>query len=310
MGRQSVFVGERFQMESGLWIEVMRYETGKKIHIRFEQSGYECVVEGKQIRLRNIEDVYTKYPQPGQIFDMNLNGKLEVVEYISSDKVRVKFLATGFETTAEACQLKRGTVKDLLLPRVAGVGFTGVGPHVGYDEGHSASWAYLKWIGMLKRCYTPDNEVVAGIYGDVTVCSDWHNFQVFAEWAKAQVGYGNERWAIEKDLLIKGNKVYSPDACCFLPQELNNQLLKATKVRGKYPIGVSLNTPNGRFVAHLSGNDGVSSHLGMFDTAYDAFLCYKEAKEKRLKTLANKWRDQIDPRAYEALMNYTVEITD
>ena len=42
----------------------------------------------------------------------------------------------------------------------------------------------------------------------------------------------------------------------------------------------------------------------------EAFNAYKKAKENYLKELANKWKGKIDPRAYEALMNYEVEITD
>ena len=39
-------------------------------------------------------------------------------------------------------------------------------------------------------------------------------------------------------------------------------------------------------------------------------LSAKQAKESFIKEQANKWESQIDPRAYEALMNYEVEITD
>lgn len=310
MGRQTVFEGERFQMKSGLWIEITKYETGKKIHIRFEESGYKCVVEGKQIRLANIEDVFTKYPQRGQVFDMNLNGKLEIVEYIDAENVRVRFLQTGYETTVEACQLRRGTVKDLLLPRVAGVGFIGIGEHRAYNGKTTPEWAYLKWQNMLERCYDPYSEQTAHTYRGVTVTPEWFNYQNFASWAKGQKGYGNTKWAMEKDLLIRGNRFYHPEGCCFLPQELNNQMLKAEKARGEYPIGVNLNKPNGKFIAHVTQDGTTSTHIGIYDTVEEAFMAYKAAKEKRLKMLANKWRSQIDPRAYEALMNYTVEITD
>ena len=45
-------------------------------------------------------------------------------------------------------------------------------------------------------------------------------------------------------------------------------------------------------------------------TPEEAFLAYKKDKEAYIKDVANKWKDKIDPRAYEALMNYEVEITD
>ena len=50
--------------------------------------------------------------------------------------------------------------------------------------------------------------------------------------------------------------------------------------------------------------------LGYYNTEIEAFDAYKQAKENYLKQLAEKWKDQIDERAYNALMNYQVEITD
>lgn len=308
--KQSIFVGERFQNKMGKWFEVVEYISGKKIRVVFDESGFETVVEGKQIRLGNLEDVLTRYPQPGQRYEMNQNGILEIVEYRCAEEVVVRFLKTGFTTTCEFCQVRRGTVKDLMLPRVCGVGFIGCGPHSGYDQNHKVEWAYMKWQNMLERCYEPTTEQMRLCYEDVTVCTEWFNYQNFAEWAKVQPGYGNREWAMEKDLLVKGNRYYAPDKCCFLPAELNNQMLKTEKMRGLYPIGVCLHKSNGKFIAHCKQEGTTSTHVGIYYTIQEAFDAYKEAKESRLKHLAKKWKDQIDPRAYNALMNYNVEITD
>ena len=64
------------------------------------------------------------------------------------------------------------------------------------------------------------------------------------------------------------------------------------------------------FVAQINRNKGQQDYLGQFDNPNDAFLAYKKAKESYLKELADKWKERIDPRAYKALMNYKVEITD
>ena len=305
-----MFVGERFANKDGKWFQIAEYITGKKIKVIFDESGFEAIVEGKQIRLGNLEDKLTKYPQPGQRYETNLNGTLEILEYKNAEEVVVKFVETGFITTCEFCQVKRGTVKDLTLARVHGVGYIGDGPYSGYKSLGKANWAYLKWSGMLGRCYAPMNEREAETYRGVVVWEHWHNFQNFAEWATNQIGYGNEGWAMEKDLLVRGNKFYGPDVCCFLPIELNNQMLKAEKVRGEFPIGVSLHKSNGKFVAHCRQEGITSTHVGIYDTVDEAFYAYKEAKERRLKFLAEKWKSQIDPRAYEALINYEVLITD
>jgi hypothetical protein len=310
MGIQSIFVGERFQNRLGKWFSVIGYITGKKIVVKFDESGYECIVEGQEIRRKCIVDSIDKYPTIGDKHTMNQNGILEVLEYNNAENVVVRFLSTGFTTTVEACQIRRGTVKDLLLPRVCGVGYIGEGRYSAYNSRHEAHWSYLKWQNMLERCYAPTSEQTRECYEDVTVCDEWFNYQIFAEWAVNQIGYGNRGWAMEKDLLAKGNRHYSPDKCCFLPVELNNQMLKAEKVRGEYPIGVCINKPNGRFIAHCTKEGESSTHIGIYDTVIEAFEAYRQAKKDRLRFLAEKWKDKIDQRAYQALLNYDVSITD
>ena len=87
-------------------------------------------------------------------------------------------------------------------------------------------------------------------------------------------------------------------------------MVKCTASRGKYLIGVSWNKRDKVFVARVNKSKGGSEYLGSFKTELEAFNAYKKAKEAFVKEQANKFKSQIDIRAYEALMNYTVDITD
>ena len=100
------------------------------------------------------------------------------------------------------------------------------------------------------------------------------------------------------------------NTCIFIPSEINSLLIKSTASRGKHLIGVCWSNTNKAFVAKVSRNEGQQEHLGFFNTELEAFDAYKTAKETFIKEQAEKWKSQIDPRAYNALMNYQVEIDD
>ena len=134
-------------------------------------------------------------------------------------------------------------------------------------------------------------------------------YPYFKNWCSKQVGFGNKGWQLDKDILIKGNKIYSEDTCCFVPAEINSLFIKCDRSRGEYPIGVNYHKRDRKYVAKIS-RFKEDIHLGYFYTPDEAFNAYKEAKEAYIKEVANKWKDQIDLRVYEALMNYQVEITD
>ena len=137
---------------------------------------------------------------------------------------------------------------------------------------------------------------------------EWHNFQNFAEWAEQNYNPDTmQKWQLDKDILFKGNKIYSPETCCFVPSRINSLFLKSDKVRGEYPIGVRKS--GNRFQSRFFKKE-VYIHLGTFNTPEEAFQAYKVAKEQYIKEVADEYKDQIDPRVYEAMYNYKVEITD
>lgn len=143
---------------------------------------------------------------------------------------------------------------------------------------------------------------------------EFESLEAFREWAIRQVGFHEPGFEMDKDILVKGNRVYSPQTCVFVPSEINGLFSGCYRAlrRGKYPIGVSYNKGSGTFVAQMSNRQqaGLDKYLGSFATVEEAFACYKAAKEAKIKALANKWKDQIDPRAYAALMARTVEMDD
>lgn len=166
---------------------------------------------------------------------------------------------------------------------------------------------YYVWRGMMARCYTTKIQEKQPTYKGCTVSDEFLIFSGFYNWYQKQYG-ADLNFEIDKDLLFKGNKQYHPDKCVLLPKEINSSLRTRKKSRGDLPIGVCRGK-SGSYIAKLNDSSGIR-HLGTFKTPEQAFQAYKVAKEDRLKLLANKYRDQIDPRAYEALLNYKVEITD
>lgn len=114
-------------------------------------------------------------------------------------------------------------------------------------------------------------------------------------------------WHIDKDIIQKGNKIYSPETCCFVPQEINNIFTKRQEYRGNYSIGV--NRRKNKYASSINKN-GQHFWLGTFETLEDAFGAYKIAKESYIKEVANEWVGQIDEKCYKALINYKIEITD
>ena len=236
------------------------------------------------------------------------SGDFKVLKYNNTKEVEIQFLKTGFEAVVQLGHIKNGYVKDPYSPSVYGVGVLGA-KYPSTIKGVITK-EYTLWSNMLKRCYSDSYKKKQPTYKDCAVSENFKSYEYFYEWCNEQIGFDNEGWQLDKDLLIKGNKVYSEYSCVFLPREINQVLVKRESSRGEHLIGVSWDKRDKAFVAQVSKNKGKREYLGYFKTEIEAFNTYKDAKESFVKEQAEKWKGKIDERAYNALMNYTVEITD
>lgn len=248
-----------------------------------------------------------KLKYEGVMFQTKISGDVIVEKYINNKEVYIVFIDTGYRTVAHMGNIVRGDVKDKLKPTVFGVGITGdVSNKI---AGGEVFKEYKLWSKMLQRCYDIKLHERYNTYVGCTVSDNFRYFQYFKEWCNNQIGFNQPSFELDKDLLLKGNKIYSEDTCLFLPHHINSTLTKSNKARGKYPIGVTVDKRGGNFFAQMTVGDE-HKKFGYSSTPEGAFRAYKEAKEAYIKELAEKWKDQIDPRAYNALVNYKVEITD
>ena len=244
----------------------------------------------------------------GKVFKSLNSGDFEILKYSDSKNIEIQFLNTGFETKVQLGSIRNGEVKDPYLPSVYGVGITGTKYPSKVNGVHTKE--YKLWTHMLQRCYSDSFKKKRPTYEGCGVSDNFKSYEYFYEWCHNQVGFSNKDWQLDKDLLIRGNKIYSESTCIFIPSEINSLLINCTASRGKHLIGVYWSKTANAFVSRVSRNKGGSEHLGYFKTEIEAFRAYKQAKETFVKEQAEKWKGKIDERAYNALMNYTVEITD
>ena len=166
---------------------------------------------------------------------------------------------------------------------------------------------YVTWRSMLDRTLSDKYKKKYPTYKDCSVCEEWLTLSNFKKWFEDPKNGYRDGFHIDKDILIKGNKVYSPDTCCFVPHEINTMFSR--KSRGDLPIGV--NRCGGLFTATVCV-DYRNRHLGCYPTVEEAFNAYKDAKERHIKSIAEKYfqEGEITEKVYDALMKYEVEITD
>lgn len=249
-----------------------------------------------------------KIDRTGEVGYNNNGERMVIVRYGSAFDIDIQFDDGIVVEHRVYDSFLKGNIKNPMTPSVYGIGYMGIGKFKSRDENGKLTKCYIVWQSMMKRCYDPKYQEKKPTYKGCTVCEEWWNFQKFAEWYYSNFyEIENEIMALDKDILHKGNKVYSPENCVFVPNSINVLFTKCDKARGKYPIGVIKRW--NKYVARVNkGNERI--HLGLYDTPEEAFLAYKHAKEQYIKEVAEEYKDKIPNKLYEAMMNYEVEITD
>ena len=247
----------------------------------------------------------------GKVFPSNNYGDVEVIEVLEGSKLKVKFLNTGNIRIYDKVSVTRKEMRDVEAFPVYTTGIQDIKGYLVKGQPHPKD--YSVWNNIRQRCYNLNTQdKLYPQYAGCTMSDDFLVFSKFKEWYNNQIGCDQDGWHIDKDLLVKRNKVYSAETCVLLPQQINTLITGANAIRGDLPKGVYYDKSKGinsRYRARVS-QDGKYVCYGSYSNLDDAWLAYKEAKEAWVKVVAERWKDKIDPRAYNALLNYTVEWDD
>lgn len=242
----------------------------------------------KSINFQGLEMVITDWTNSGNI----------VVEFLGEHKDK-RFTSYG--------HFKDGQVKNRYFPTIYGVGWIG-------DEKISISknnkeTAYKTWSNMLRRCYDEyykAKEVKA--YLGCTVDDTWFSYPNFKKWFDENYyEVDGEMMHLDKDILVKGNKIYSQNTCIYVPSKINYLFTYEKLGNNGLPYGVSKTLKNDsnayRVRLHI---DNKETHIGNCNTLKEAFNLYKEAKENNIKRMADIYKDKIPQKLYDRLMEYEV----
>lgn len=148
---------------------------------------------------------------------------------------------------------------------------------------------YVTWVGMLKRVYSKKYHLKRPTYLGSTMCKEWLKFSSFKAWMEKQDWKGN---ALDKDIIVRGNKEYSPDYCMFVSLEINNILATNSSNRGSWPLGVCWHKSGKKFMSQCKIN-GKQTYLGMFSTPEEAHFHWQKFKILSIQSACNSTLNNI-----------------
>ena len=182
---------------------------------------------------------------------------------------------------------------------VFGVGANDADYFVTKKENGKIVWMcpyYRTWTSMLRRAYSDKYKQKNPTYEGVIVCEEWRSFMRFRAWMVSQ-GWGGKQ--LDKDILVEGNKEYSPDTCVFVDGVVNSFLTDRAAARGEWPIGVYWNERNQKFEGQCRNPlTKEKEYLGYFHCPNQAHQAWKARKHELACQLADI---QTDKRVAEAL---------
>lgn len=143
--------------------------------------------------------------------------------------------ADGTIISVDRSALNRGDVENPNRKTVYNRGSLGIGNYEAYVN-HKPSKEYVVWISMFTRCYNPDTWINHPQYKECEVDERWWNFQNFCEELKLIEGFsdwvihGSKQFHLDKDILVKGNKLYTLSRCKFVTVLENSREATTNKI--------------------------------------------------------------------------------
>lgn len=177
-----------------------------------------------------IKRAYDFIDRTGEKYITNQGYPIKIIEYFNNSNCTVQFECGYIRKRISYFNIKNGAVKNHYHPSVYGVGYIGVGKYK-TKENKKPTLMYDCWKGVIRRCYNEKERNKNPSYKNTTICEKWKCFQVFGAWYEQNFKYYMQDWELDKDILIKGNKIYSPTTCAFVPTDVNGLFINRKRGR-------------------------------------------------------------------------------
>ena len=240
----------------------------------------------------------------GEIKENNKGTKMKIIAQRSTEDIDVEFLDNYHYVFKHNTyqNFKSGGIKNPFDKTVYGVGYLGDGKYNGWVNGKPTVEYYI-WQQIICRCYNENDKEKYGSYYDISeVCSEWLNFQNFAQWYNEHKYECDGRLHVDKDIKYPGNKLYSPYHCILVPQRINMLFSNKRNKRG-LPNGIYKSRKG--YLAEYNENK-----LGIYPTVEIAYEVYASEKEKSIRQLADEYINIIPEKVYKALYAYRFDINN
>lgn len=169
---------------------------------------------------------------------------------------------------------------------------------------NKATKEYDHWVGMLERCFGKNKHIsLRETYLNCNCSDGFKSYSHFYDWCQTQIGFDQNGWQLDKDILFFGNKFYSEDNCVFVPSEVNNFIQMRNKLNTSGYYGTSYHKASKKYAAQISFN-GKRKHLGLFENPKDAEKYYFLVKYKMAVELCNKYSGVLDDRVLKAIPEF------
>ncbi len=161
----------------------------------------------------------------GSIIDTP-KGKIKILEYTPGirlagnkrqhPRATIKFIKSGWVCNVQTTNIQSGHIADCRARTIYGVGYLDTNIKIPARGTSIIRRIYDLWANMLKRCYGDYKTCYSGC----SVDTRWHSFKNFMNSLPLLEGYieweKDATMQLDKDIKVKGNKVYSQDTCKFV----------------------------------------------------------------------------------------------
>ena len=243
---------------------------------------------------------------------------MKIINYRNSNDIDIEFEDGTVVYNRSYNWFVRGKIKNYMNPEVLNIGYYGIDKindndtYIGKNGKKELlkTYIYDRWRNMLDRCYSNEQNSNYILYSECSVCDEWHSFYNYYIWFKQNMWGNNIAYQVDKDFLIKGNKIYSPTTCLLVDNKINSTIIK-TNSKEKHYVGV-YKLKNNKFYCRVRvKNKRISSN--QFDSEIEAYNEYVRIKEAYIKELADEYKEKyhdFPDKLYNAMYSYRIRETD